>query len=69
MKELTGRDITFHSRSVSEYVSRDVIDNTLDTVLLGYNISGLLVDIQDYPEMFGVKNKTIKLTINLEENT
>lgn len=53
MKELTGRD---------------VIDNTLDTALLGYNISGLLVDIQDHPLLFGVKNKTIKLTINLEEN-
>ena len=66
MKELTGRDITFHS-GMTDYVSRDVIDNTLDTALLGYNISGLLVDIQDHPLLFGVKNKTIKLTINLEE--
>lgn len=67
MKDIEGRDITFHS-GMTDYINRDVIDNTLDTVLLGYNISGLLVDIKDHTELFGVKNKTMVLTINLEEN-
>jgi flagellar biogenesis protein FliO len=67
MKAIEGRDITFHS-GMTDYINRDVVDNTLDTVLLGYNISGLLVDIQDHPLLFGVKSKTIKLVINLEES-
>jgi hypothetical protein len=65
MKELEGRDITYYN-AIEYCESRKVIENTLDSELLGYNISGLLIDVKEHAQVFGVKNKTLIITINLE---
>jgi len=50
-----------------EPVDREVIDKTLDIALKDYNIKGLIVCVDTHPLLFGVKTKTMVLTINLEE--
>lgn len=57
------KNITYHNG----FIDRAVIDKTLDIALKDYNISELIVCIDTHPEFFGVKTKTMVLTINLEE--
>jgi hypothetical protein len=61
------KNITYHN-GLAEPIDREVIDKTLDIALKDYNISGVVVCIETHPEFFGVKTKTMVLTINLEEN-
>ncbi len=61
------KNITYHN-GLFEPVYREVIEKTLDIALKDYDIRGLIVSVDTHPVLFGVKTKTMVLTINLEEN-